>query len=92
MKKMFLRYGFHIVYDRDGDVPVADGFYFTVAYPGMTGPGLVEALLYFGISAISLSTTGSRQAGIRACVSFVLPEQFPELDSRLAAFRGHYPG
>jgi hypothetical protein len=37
MKELFLESGFHIVYDKDINKPVADGFYFTIAYPGITG-------------------------------------------------------
>jgi aspartate/methionine/tyrosine aminotransferase len=88
MKRMFLDNGFHIVYDTDVDVPIADGFYFTVAYPGMDGETLIEKFLYYGISAISLSNTGSaRLEGIRACVSLVADEQLPDLETRLKAFR-----
>ncbi|MBN2202084.1 pyridoxal phosphate-dependent aminotransferase, partial [bacterium] len=84
MKRLFLEHEFHLVYDRDADQALADGFYFTVGYPGMSGKRLVEELLCHGISAIALETTGSREPGIRACVSFVLPEQFPALAARLA--------
>ncbi len=63
---------FKIVYDRDLDEPLADGFYFTISYPGMTGEYLIEELLHYGISAISLDITGSeRNEGLRACVSLV---------------------
>lgn len=90
MKKIFTDHGFSIVYDRDGDVPVADGFYFTVSYPGYDGADLVEELLYYGISAISLATTGSeRTEGLRACVSFTHESQFPVLEQRLSAFRSN---
>ncbi len=34
MKKMFTDNGFKIVYDKDIDKPIADGFYFTFSYPG----------------------------------------------------------
>jgi aspartate/methionine/tyrosine aminotransferase len=61
LKKIFTDYGFTIVYDQDLSEPIADGFYFTIGYPGMTGSQLMEELMYFGISAISLSTTGSNQ-------------------------------
>ena len=37
MKKMFLYNGFEIVYDKDEDEPIADGFYCTYSYPGFTG-------------------------------------------------------
>ncbi len=93
MKRIFLENGFALVYDRDGDQPLADGFYFTVSYPGFSGEELVEELLYYGISAISLSTTGSEREGIRACVSFTGPEQYPALTSRLAQFhKDHQAG
>ncbi len=87
MKKMFLENGFHIVYDKDEDNPIADGFYFTFAYPGFSGEELLNELIYYGISAISLAITGStRLEGIRACVSLVKREQFPELEKRLKQF------
>ncbi len=92
MKSIFTRYGFRIVYDKDVDEPLADGFYFTVSYPGMTGVELVEELLYYGIGAISLEITGStRTEGIRACVSQVMPDQFKELEKRLKGFREDHP-
>lgn len=91
MKALFLRHGFHIVYDTDIDQPIADGFYFTVGYGNLTGDQLLAELLPFGISAISLATTGSTRAGIRACVSLVPEERIPELDPRLAAFVAAHP-
>ncbi len=90
MKQLFLENGFTIVYQKDLDVPIADGFYFTIGYPGMSGHELVANLLYFGISAIALDNTGSREEGIRACVSFVKKEQFPALQKRLALFNEHF--
>ncbi len=87
MKALFLDNGFKIVYDTDIDEPIADGFYFTISYPGMTGDDLLKELLYYGISAISLNITGStRTEGLRACVSQVHPSQFPVLESRLKKF------
>ena len=92
MKEYFLSNGFFIVYDKDEDVPIADGFYFTVAYPGMDGVQLIEELLYYGISAISLANTGSeRLEGIRACVSLVRDDQLPELERRLKVFHDNHP-
>jgi hypothetical protein len=91
MKKLFVDNGFHIVYDTDVDKPIADGFYFTIAYPGFTGEELIEELFYYGISAISLAITGSeRLEGLRACVSLVQPAQFPDLEERLIKFRLHH--
>ncbi len=92
MKKLFVDNGFRIVYDKDIDQPIADGFYFTIMYPGFDGPALIEELLYYGISAISLSITGSEHTeGLRACVSLVNRSQFPELEYRLKKFNEHHP-
>jgi len=91
MKKLFLSNGFKIVYDKDLEEPIADGFYFTISYPGFTGAELLERLLYFGISAITLDITGSeRHEGLRACVSLVKREQFPLLEERLAQFNKEF--
>jgi aspartate/methionine/tyrosine aminotransferase len=90
MKKIFMDNGFEIVYKTDLEEPIADGFYFTLAYPRMTGNQLVENLLYYGVSAIALDNTGSDEEGIRACVSFVQPEQFGELERRLNLFNNHF--
>lgn len=86
MKELFTKHGFEIVYDKDMDEPIADGFYFTISYPGMTGGELMKELIYYGISAISLSTTGSNQEGLRACTSFIKDYQYAVLDKRLALF------
>ena len=92
MKKLFLENGFKIVYDQDEGVPIADGFYFTISYPGIDGEQLLEELIYYGISAIALSITGSeRHEGLRACVSLVRRDQFPALEARLKKFHEHHP-
>ena len=92
MKKMFIDNGFEIVYDTDIDKPLADGFYFTYSYPGFTGEELLNKMVYYGISAISLAITGSeRLEGIRACVSLVKREQFPDLEYRLKKFHEDNP-
>ena len=90
LKKIFTTYGFKIVYDHDLDEPIADGFYFTIGYPGMTGGELMKELIYYGVSAISLSTTGSKQEGLRACTSFIKPHQYDLLEERLKLFREHH--
>ena len=90
LKKIFTDYGFTIVYDHDLDEPIADGFYFTIAYPGMTGGELMEELIYYGVSAISLSTTGSNQEGLRACTSFIKPHQYDLLEERLKLFKENH--
>jgi aspartate/methionine/tyrosine aminotransferase len=90
LKEIFAKYGFYLVYNRDLDEPVADGFYFTIAYPGMSGSRLMEELIYYGISAISLSTTGSRREGLRVCTSFIKAHQYALLDERLRVFSEHH--
>lgn len=88
MKDLFVKYGFNIVYDKDEDLPLADGFYFTVAYKGLSSGELLKEFLYYGISAISLNITGSEHTeGLRACVSFVKRDQFPAFEERLKLFQ-----
>jgi len=90
IKKIFIDNGFKILYDKDLDIPIADGFYFTVSYPGFTGNELVEKLFYYGISTVSLDNTGSEyKEGIRVCVSMIKPDQFPVLEQRLKAFKNN---
>ncbi|NLN96589.1 MAG: pyridoxal phosphate-dependent aminotransferase [Bacteroidales bacterium] len=92
MKKLFTDNGFRIVYDKDEGKPIADGFYFTISYPGFTGEQLIEEFFYYGISAISLAITGSeRLEGLRACVSLVQRSQLPALEVRLKKFHEHHP-
>ncbi len=91
MKTLFVEHGFDIVYAEDNGKALSDGFYFTFSYPGMDGDTLLEALLYHGISAISLTNTGSeRREGARACVSQVRDEQLADLATRLAAFQHRF--
>ena len=59
-------------------------------YPGMTGGELMEELIYYGVSAISLSTTGSNQEGLRACTSFIKPHQYALLEERLKLFKENH--
>jgi len=92
MKRIFTDNGFRIVYDKDEDKPIADGFYFTYAYPGFSGVDLLEEMIYYGISAISLDITGSeRHEGIRACTSLISMEQMPDLETRLIQFHKDHP-
>ena len=86
LKEIFLRHGFTIVYDKDLDEPIADGFYFTIGYPGMTSGELAHELMYYGVSAICLITTGSHQEGLRVCTSFIEDHQYQQLDERMALF------
>ena len=91
LKDIFLRHGFRLVYDNDLGEPVADGFYFTVAYPGMTSGQLMEELMCYGVSAISLVTTGSDQEGLRACTSFIQEHQYALLEERMQLFAENNP-
>ena len=91
LKDIFCRHGFHIVYDRDGDEPVADGFYFTIGYSGMTSGQLARELMYYGVSAICLITTGSRQEGLRVCTSFIEDHQYEQLEQRMQLFEENNP-
>lgn len=87
MKEALIENGFHIVYDKDLDVKIADGFYFTFAYQDMSGEELLNELVYYGISAISLDITGSsRSEGLRACVSLVPHELLPVFKERVKKF------
>ncbi len=92
MKDLFLSNGFRLIYDKDIDQDLADGFYFTIAYGEMTGGELLQALLPYGISAITLGDTGSKQEGLRACVSQTKQERFGDLAERLQAFHKRYGG
>ena len=91
LKEIFLRHGFHIVYDKDLDQPVADGFYFTIGYKKMTSGELAKELMYYGVSAICLITTGSHQEGLRVCTSFIEDHQYAQLDERMQRFEENNP-
>jgi len=91
LKEIFLRHGFTIVYDKDLDEPIADGFYFTIGYPGMTSGTLAHELMYYGVSAICLITTGSHQEGLRVCTSFIEDHQYTLLDERMKVFAANNP-
>jgi len=73
------------------DQPVADGFYFTIGYPGMKSGELMKELMYYGVSAISLVTTGSDQEGLRACTSFIKDHQYNQLEERMQLFEKNNP-
>lgn len=92
LKDIFCRYGFHIVYDKDLDEPVADGFYFTIGYKGMTSGQLALELMYYGVSAICLVTTGSHQEGLRVCTSFIEDHQYAQLEERMKIWKANHEG
>lgn len=91
LKEIFCRHNFRIVYDRDLDKPIADGFYFTIGYPGMTSGELARELMYYGVSAICLITTGSQQEGLRVCTSFIEDHQYAQLEERMKLFAENNP-
>lgn len=91
MKRIFVDNGFHIVYDYDATKPVGDGFFFTIGYGDMSGGDLLRELLYYGVSSISLSTTGSQQQGVRACTSRMREELYGVLSERMQAFCADHP-
>lgn len=91
LKEIFLRHGFYLVYDNDLGEPIADGFYFTIGYPGINSGELAKKLMCYGVSAISLVTTGSNQEGLRACTSFIQEHQYAQLDERMKLFAENNP-
>jgi hypothetical protein len=90
IKDILQRNGFHIVYDKDDDLPVSDGFFFTIGYKDLTGAELLKELLYYGVSGIDLATTGSTRNGIRACSSNILPHHYQLLEERLHLFNQNH--
>ncbi|MBQ8553084.1 MAG: pyridoxal phosphate-dependent aminotransferase [Alistipes sp.] len=91
MKRIFTDNGFHIVYANDVTQRVGDGFFFTIGYGKMTGGELLTELLYYGVSSISLSTTGSEQQGVRACTSRMRDDLYGVLEERMRAFKEDHP-
>ena len=91
LKEIFCRHNFYVVYDKDLDEPIADGFYFTIGYPGMTSGQLARELMYYGVSAICLITIGSHQEGLRVCTSFIEDNQYDLLEQRMAIFEQNNP-
>ena len=86
-KEIFFKHGFSLVYEKDLDKDVSDGFFFTIGYEGMRGDELLYNLMRCGISAITLTATRSDQQGIRVCVSMLnTDDDFTALDDRLGLF------
>ncbi|MDE5842581.1 MAG: pyridoxal phosphate-dependent aminotransferase [Muribaculaceae bacterium] len=86
-KQAFIDNGFHLVYAIDGDEPISDGFFFTVGYPGIRGEVLQRELMKYGISCISLPSTGSEQEGIRVTISMISSkDDMDTLKERLREF------
>ena len=86
-RKIFDANGFHLVYDKDMEQTISDGFFYTVEYKNLSNKDLLENLLRCGVIAIPLNTTGSGQCGIRVCVSRLnSDEDFERLDNNLKLF------
>ena len=90
IKKVMLGNCFYLVYDNDMGEPLADGFYFTVQYPGMSDLELTRELMYYGISVYPLDTMGSHEQGVRICTSFFKPEQEQLFAERIELFRQNH--
>ena len=90
IKDILERTGFNVVYDKDDEEPVSDGFFFTMGYKDMDGATLLQELLYYGVSGIDLSTTGSKRKGIRACSSNIIPHHYAILEERLKLFNENH--
>jgi aspartate/methionine/tyrosine aminotransferase len=90
MKDILLANGFYLVYDNDMGAPLADGFYFTVQYPGMNDLELTRELMYYGIAVFPLDTMGSTQQGVRICTSFFKKEQEPLFKERIEQFKSNH--
>ncbi len=86
MKEVFISNGFHIVYSKDVDEEIGDGFFFSIGYKNFSGGRLMREFIHFGVSSISLTTAGSLQNGIRACASRMTDEVVELLAERLAMF------
>ncbi len=92
LKEVLLANGFYLVYDNDMGEALADGFYFTVQYPGMCDLALTKQLMYYGIAVYPLDTMGSTQQGVRICTSFFKPEQEPIFKERIEGFHKAHRG
>lgn len=91
-RKLFVDNGFHLVYDEDCGTPISDGFFFTVAYGDMDSRHIQGELMRHGVCTISLPSTGSRQEGIRVCVSKLDNQATIEnLAKRLKNFSNEFP-
>ncbi|MEG1579749.1 MAG: pyridoxal phosphate-dependent aminotransferase [Bacteroidaceae bacterium] len=91
MIQIFKDNGFYVTYDKDLDLDVEGGFFFTVGYPGLTSGQLMQELMYYGVSSISLSTTGAERQGIRGCTSRMREELYPAMEERMKEFRKDHP-
>lgn len=86
MKEIFLKHGFSITYPKDVTEEIGDGFFFSLSYPGLSGGELAKELINYGVSSINLDTTGSLEAGVRACTSRMRDDLYDVLDERMEQF------
>lgn len=87
MKKIFLDNEFEILYDKDGDKELADGFFFTITRHGMEQEELSRKLFRCGLGTISLSIMGCKEkSGVRISTSVIDKSQFGLLNERLELF------
>ena len=90
-KEIFTRNGFHLIYDKDGDEDISDGFFFTAGYKDMTGDEVHRELLRHGVATISLLTAGSTRPGVRVCISMMKNDRdFEMLDKYLKEFNNNH--
>ena len=86
-RQIFEDNGFHLVYDKDMEQTISDGFFYTVGYKNLGNRELLANLLRCGVIAIPLNTTGSGPSGLRVCVSRLLSDtDFELLDQHLKLF------
>lgn len=86
-RKAFADGGFHLVYEKDGDETISNGFFFTAGYGNLSGGELQYRLLSHGVATISLPSTGSLQEGVRVCASMLKDDAvFEMLERRLRVF------
>lgn len=87
LKALMLANGFEILYGKDNEKPISDGFYFAFGHPAYPEDGLAEALMSFGISATPLTDAGANQKqGLRACVGLMTDEDLLRIERRLQDF------
>lgn len=91
VKRILNDNGFHIVYAKDGNTDISDGFFFTAGYKDMDSETLQKELMRYGVSSISLPCTGSEQNGVRICVSMISDKDtFDSFEKRLKIFNDEH--
>ena len=57
----------------------------------MDSATLVDELIAYGVSSVSLDKMGSKRKGVRICSSRIHGDQFDLLDKRMAEFNADHP-